>query len=37
MPLWFSIIVRLVESRNEGLSPIARRVQHRIGKFDGAR
>jgi hypothetical protein len=37
MPLWFAIIVRLVESRNEGLRPIARCVQHRNGKFDGAR
>jgi hypothetical protein len=37
LPLWFALNVRQVESRNEGLSPIARRVQHRTGKFERAR
>jgi hypothetical protein len=37
LPLWFALNVRQVESRNEGLSPIARRVQHRTGKLERAR
>ena len=37
MPRSVALIVRPPEGGNEAISPISRRIEHRIVKFDGAR